>query len=458
VYDLPDRPHLSIGYSSFGREGKTMRPIVCKFGGTSVATADQVRKVEAIIRSDPRRRYIVVSAPGKRHTDDIKITDLLYTCANLAEEHLDFSEPYGIIMDRYLEIARSLEVDLDALCLLEEVQEQIASGASRDVIASRGEYLCGRIVAALLGAEFVDPAEEILLTRDRRLNRQTYERLEGRLQGGGMFVIPGFYGADAEGNILTFPRGGSDITGAIVARAVEAEVYENWTDVSGLLMTNPKIVEDPKPIREVTYRELRELSYMGAEVLHEEAIFPVRELDIPINIRNTNESDHPGTMIVTERTLSDSTVIGIAGRPDFSMIYIEKVLMNIERGFGRKVLEILESHDISYEHSPTGIDSMSVIVSDEQLGAKDEIVLEDIWRILEPDRVELIRGMALIATVGHGMSRRVGIAARLFDALASTGINVRIIDQGSSEINIIVGVEVGDYEQAVKAIYNAFVE
>ena len=434
-----------------------MRPIACKFGGSSVATADQIRKVETIIRSDPRRRYIVVSAPGKRHPDDTKITDLLYACANLVEEHLHFSEPYDIIKDRYLEIARSLQVDLDLDGLLEEVEKQIASGASRDLVASRGEYLCGQIVAALLGAEFVDPAEEILFTRDRRLDHQTYEQLSERLRGDGMFVIPGFYGADPEGNIITFPRGGSDITGAIVARAVEAEVYQNWTDVSGLLMANPKIVEDPKPIQEVTYRELRELSYMGAEVLHEEAIFPVRELNIPINIRNTDKPDHPGTMIVTERTLSDSTVIGIAGKPDFSMIYIEKVLMNTERGFGRKVLEIIESHDISYEHSPTGIDSMSIIVSDEQLGAKDEVVLEDIRRILEPDRVELIRNLALIATVGHGMSHRVGIAARLFGALADANINVRIIDQGSSEINVIVGVEASDYERAVRAIYDAFV-
>ena len=435
-----------------------MGAIVCKFGGTSLADAEQIRKVESIIRSDPRRRYIVPSAPGKRNKEDTKVTDLLYLCYELAKQGLDISQPFSVIRDRYLGIFEALRVDLDMTALIDELHKQIVDGAQQDFVASRGEHLCGRIMASLLGATFVDPAEGIFFSKEGGVDGKSYDKMGKLLQGESTFVIPGFYGTGPDGNVNTFSRGGSDITGAIVARAVEADVYENWTDVHGLMMADPHIVPEAKPMQEVTYRELRELAYMGATVLHDESMFPVRELKIPINIRNTNEPDYPGTMIVSTRDPSQSTIIGIAGRPNFSMIYIEKALMNNERGFGRKVLDILESHNISYEHSPTGIDSMSVIVRDEELEDEGERVCQDIRRILQPDRVDLIGELALIATVGQGMAFQVGIAARLFSALADANVNVRVIDQGSSEINIIVGVDKKDYEKSVRAIYQAFAD
>ncbi len=433
-----------------------MGTIVCKFGGSSVADAGQIRKIESIIRADARRSRVVVSALGKRKKEDQKVTDLLYLCHDLADAGLDISEPFHIIRDRHLELAKDLGVDLDVVGLLDEVRRQTQGGASRDFVASRGEYLSGRIVAAYLRARFVDPADGILFASDGRLDEKTYDHLSGLLKGDGLVIIPGFYGANPDGSIRTFPRGGSDITGAVVSRAIHAEVYENWTDVSGFLMTDPRIVSDARPIREITYRELRELAYMGATVLQDEAIFPVRQLNIPINIRNTNAPDDPGTFVLPKRDASGTAVIGVAGKRGFSMVYIEKALMNKEHGFGRKILEILEAHDISYEHSPTGIDSMSVIIEDEEIAGKEEIVRQDIRRILEPDRVDITRGLALIATVGEGMAYRVGVAARVVAARADPRVNVRIIDQGSSEINIIVGVDQGDYETAVKALYKAF--
>lgn len=433
-----------------------MGAIVCKFGGTSVADAAQVRKIESILRADARRRYVVVSALGKRKKEDQKVTDLLYLCHELAHAGLDISEPFRIVRDRHLELARDLGVSLNVAGLLEEVRRQTQAGASRDFVASRGEYLSARILADYLRARFVDAKEGILFTADGRLDDRTYNRLADLLKGDGPFVIPGFYGANPDGSLRTFPRGGSDISGAVVARAVRASVYENWTDVSGFLMTDPRIVPDARPIREVTYRELRELAYMGATVLQDEAIFPVRQLRIPIHIRNTNAPDDPGTLVLPSRDTSGTAVIGIAGKRGFSMIYIEKALMNKEHGFGRKVLEILETHGMSYEHSPTGIDSMSIVLEDEEIAGKEEAIRQDIQRILEPDRVDITPGLALIATVGEGMAYRVGVAARVFTALANAGVNVRIIDQGSSEINIIVGVDQKDFETAVKALYKAF--
>ncbi|HHX40184.1 MAG TPA: aspartate kinase [Armatimonadetes bacterium] len=435
-----------------------MGSVVCKFGGTSVASAAQVRKVESIIRSDARRRFLVPSAPGKRYPSDKKITDLLYTCHQLAEHGLSFAEPYQIICDRYLELARELEVSTPLERELAEIERQLKSGTSRDYVASRGEYLSGRIIADYLGARFVDPADGIRLTPDGHLDPASYTLLAPLLQGDGLFVVPGFYGRGADGGIRTFSRGGSDITGAVVARAVDADVYENWTDVSGLLMADPRIVPDAQPIREVTYRELRELSYMGASVFHEEAMFPVRQANIPINIRNTNAPEEPGTLITPARDASGTPIVGVAGRTGFSMVYIEKELMNQERGFGRKVLDIIETHGISFEHAPTGIDSMCVIFEDKELGDKAEELIADFHRALKPDRIGIVNGLALIATVGEGMVFRVGTAARLFTAIANTGVNVRIIAQGSSEINIIIGVDEKDFAPAVQAIYHAFVD
>lgn len=432
--------------------------VVCKFGGTSLADAAQIRKVRGIIDSDPRRRFVVPSAPGKRCEQDTKITDLLYLCHDLAREKLDFTEPCVRIRSRYTELAVELDTDTDIADLLDRLCIDIRKGASRDYVASRGEYFCGRLMADFLDATFVDPADVIRFRPSGRLDPISYELLKARLDGPGTFVIPGFYGTDADGNVKTFTRGGSDITGAVVARAVGAAIYENWTDVSGLRMANPKLVPKAKPVREITYREIRELAYMGADVFHDEAMFPVREARIPIHVRNTNEPDDPGTQILPERRLTDSLIVGVAGRQEFAMLYIEKALMNQEKGFGRKVLEVVASHDMSYEHTPTGIDSMSVIVAEEELDGKGEALLADIERILEPDRVELITGLALVATVGEGMSHRVGIAARLFGALSEAGVNVRVINQGASEINIIVGVEASDFERAIGAIYHAFVD
>ena len=434
-----------------------MGTVVCKFGGSSLADERQVKQVKKILEADPRRRLIVPSAPGKRNAADTKITDLLYLCHELARQNLDFSEPYSRVRIRYEELAAKLEIALNIGQLLDRLKSSIEKGASRDFVASRGEYLCGRVMADYLGATFIDAAEAIRFRPGGHLDPASYDLLKGRVDGTGLFVVPGFYGSDPGGDVRTFSRGGSDITGAIVARAVNAEVYENWTDVSGLLMADPDLVPDARPVREITYREVRELAYMGASVFHDEAMFPVRAAGIPVHIRNTNRPQDIGTRILARRELTDDLIAGVAGQPAFTMLFIEKAMMNQQKGFGRQVLEVVASHDISYEHTPSGIDTMSVIMRNEQLGEKGEGLVDDIQRILQPDRVELLRGLALIATVGEGMSHRIGIAARLFGALANARVNVRVIDQGASEINIIVGVEEADYKRAVRAVYDAFV-
>ena len=438
------------------------RPIVAKFGGSSVADADQIRKIAAIVQADPRRRFVVVSAPGKRTDKDKKITDLLYLCHSLGEQGLDASAPFAIIKERYLGIASELAVP-GAWEWLRDIGQQIAAGAAKDWVASRGEYLSARIIAEFLGANFLDAAESgIRFGTDGRFHPgESYGRLGERLSAvpeGRIAVIPGFYGQDARGQIKCFSRGGSDVTGAIVARAVHAAIYENWTDVSGLLMADPRLVPNPTAIEEITYREQRELSYMGATVLHDEAVFPVREAGIPIHIKNTNAPDDPGTRIVTARDARATSVVGIAGRKGFATLFTEKAMMNQERGYGRKVLEILESHGISYEHSPTSIDTLSVILTDEELDGREDDVVADIRRIVQPDRIEVQRDMAMLAVVGQGMVHQIGVAARVFGALAEAGVNIRMINQGSSELNIIVGVPTEQYEKAINAIYEAFAE
>ena len=441
-----------------------MDSLVCKFGGTSLADATQIRKVRAIVRSDARRRFVVVSAPGKRNSDDQKITDLLLTCWHLAGQNLDFAQPLSLIRERYAQIARDLEIE-PLLYPIDEAQSELAklargedSLATRDWMAARGEFCSALILAEFLGAEFVPAGECIRFDEDGQLDPISYGNLRARMgDTEKTYVVPGFYGRDSRGLIKTFGRGGSDITGAVVARAVEASVYENWTDVSGLLMADPRVVKNPKPIAEVTYRELRELAYAGAQVLHEETVFPASQAGIPIQIRNTNAPSDAGTRIVATRDATSGDIVGIAGRVGFSTIYIEKALMNQQRGFGRRVLEVLENHDISFEHMPSAIDSMSVVISDEQLGGKEAAVMREMERALEPDRIELLPKMALLATVGEGMSYRVGVAGALFDALREANVNVRMITQGASEINIIVGVDEADFARAMKAIYDAFV-
>lgn len=438
---------------------------VVKFGGSSLASAEQIAKAHAIIAADPDRKYVVPSAPGKRSADDRKVTDLLYLCHESAEQGIAFDEAFGIIDQRFREIAERLGVGLDMDLLLGEVKTNIAenaqAGRGPDYAASRGEYLNGRILAERLGVAFVDAADVIFFNAAGRLDEaKTYTTLADTLKQLGRAVVPGFYGSTPEGHVKTFSRGGSDVTGAIVARAIGASVYENWTDVSGLLMTDPRIVSNPETIETLTYRELRELSYMGASVLHPEAVFPVRQTRIPINIRNTNEPDHPGTLIVGSDTDTPTRypITGIAGRKDFTIIHLEKTLMNEVIGYGEQVLGVLRRHGVSFEHMPSGIDTLSIVVSDDELEGKLDAVLEELRRDIEPDAIDVDPDLALIATVGRGMKTKPGRAATLFSALADAGVNIRMIDQGSSELNIIVGVNVHEFDVALKAIYAAFVK
>jgi aspartate kinase len=434
-----------------------MERVVCKFGGTSVADAGQVRRVMAIVRSDPRRRAVVVSAPGKRDSHDRKITDLLFLCHQLAGSQLDFAEPFGLIASRFHELAEQLGVAGAADEAVEELRAGLDGGESADWVASRGEHISARVIAAAMGATFIETASLLGIDSQGRPTHESYERLATAMARDALYVIPGYYGRGPNGRVKVFSRGGSDITGAVVARALAAEVYENWTDVSGFMMADPRVVERPLPMREVTYAELRELAYMGASVLHDEAIFPVREVGIPIHIKNTNAPDEPGTQIVPHRALGEAPVVGIAGRVGFTVIHVSKALMNRELGFGRRVLGILETHGINFEHMPSGIDTMSVVISEDELVDRLEVVLEEIQRTLVPDQVQVFEDMALITTVGLGMDHRVGVASRLFGSLASGGVNVRMISQGMAEQNIIVGVQRADFEPAVRAIYEEFV-
>jgi len=435
---------------------------VCKFGGTSVADAEQLRRVKAIVEADPGRRWVVPSAPGKRNAQDHKVTDLLYLCHEHVRRGVGFGEVFGLLASRYRQIVVELGLAVPIDELLEEVRGRMAGGANADYCASRGEFLNGHVVAAMLGYEFVDPAE-IVLFDDRGvfLSEDTNRAVSARLAKYERSVVSGFYGSKPDGTIKTFSRGGSDITGAIVARGVRADIYENWTDVSGLLMADPRVVKDPKKIATITYRELRELAYMGATVLHDEAIFPVRESGIPVNIRNTNEPDEPGTMIVggdAGALAFTDEITGVAGRKGFSIIAIEKTLMNTEIGFGRRILTVLETNGISFEHMPSGIDTVCLVVASSELEGRVEKIVSEIKLECRPDSVEVEHGIALIATVGRGMMKTPGMAARVMTALADAGVNIRMIDQGSGELNIIVGVREGDFEPAVRAIYASFVD
>ena len=438
-----------------------MSRVACKFGGTSVADAGQFRKVRGILQQDARRSVVVPSAPGKRTKAEAKITDLLYVCHEMAAVRANFSQPFEEIRNRYLEIASELSVRIDLNAQFEVFRGELQRGASRDYAASRGEYFSGQLFAAYLDAEFVDPQDFITILPSGTVDPSSYATLGARLADPSKrYVVPGFYGCDRQGKIKTFSRGGSDITGAIVARAIGAELYENWTDVSGFLMADPRIVSNPKPMQEVTYRELRELSYMGANVFHDEAILPVIEASIPICIKNTNEPSHPGTRIVaklSEEAKQTTEIAGIAGKRGFSMICVSKSLMNKELGFAYKLLGIMEGRGISVEHCPSSIDDINVIVESRYLQDNGDSVLEEIRRVLQPDEVSLERDLALIAVVGEGMTHSIGIAAKLFAALRDAKVNVRVINQGASEFNIIVGVMPDDYETALKAIYGAFV-
>jgi aspartate kinase len=436
-----------------------MNTIVTKFGGSSLASAQQFQKVAAIIHADPARRYVVASAPGKRDSSDVKVTDMLYTCYDLAQAGQDFTQTLNQIGARFQGIAQALGIEFPLADELDVIAQHLEHGPSREYMASRGEYLNSRLLAAYLGYTFIDAADCIVFLPSGVLDKDaTYAAIARVLDGVERAVVPGFYGAQADGTIRTFSRGGSDVTGAILARGIGADLYENWTDVSGMLVADPRIVSDPAPIAYISYRELRELAYMGASVLHEDAVFPARNAGIPINIRNTNDPQAPGTMIVHD--VPDSAqgcpVTGIAGSKGFSSILIEKTMMNAEIGFSRKVLQVLEDNGLSFEHLPSGIDTMSVFLETAQLDACRQQVMYGIAQAVQPDTLCIEDGLAVIAVVGRGMVRTKGTAARVFSAIARAGVNIRMLDQGSSELNIILGVSEGDYETAIDAIYQEF--
>ena len=432
---------------------------VVKFGGSSLASAEQFKKVGNIIKSDPDRKYVIPSAPGKRFAKDIKVTDLLYHCYETAVAGEDFGELLEQIKARYNEIIQGLSLDMSLDDEFKTIETAFKNKEGIDYAASRGEYLNGLVMAKYLEYEFLDPVKYIFFRKDGRLDQEkTYNTLGKKLNKVERAVIPGFYGCGVDGRVQTFSRGGSDVTGSVVAKAVLADMYENWTDVSGVLVADPRIIENPKPIHTVTYKELRELSYMGASVLHEDAIFPVRTEGIPINIRNTNAPEDEGTFIVESTCVKpEYTITGIAGKKGFVSITIEKDMMNAQVGFGRRVLEAFEKEGVSFEHMPSGIDTLTVFVHQDEFQQKEQAVLANLHRAVHPDSIEMEGDLALVAVVGRGMKATRCTAGRIFSALAHANVNVKMIDQGSSELNIIIGVQDKDFEAAIKAIYDIFV-
>ncbi len=434
---------------------------VCKFGGTSMADGNIIQRAAKIVKADKDRRFVVVSAPGKRFSGDIKVTDLLYQCADAIEAGNGdaFNATFDKIRTRFLNIEKEIGKDVGVQAGLDEVEKEMLGGAGRDYCASRGEYFAGKIMAAVLEIPFVDATEFVRFNEDGTLDEVTFELGAKALAKYERAVVPGFYGLGADGKVKTFSRGGGDISGAIVARSVMASLYENWTDVSGFYACDPRIVNNPRWMSELTYQELRELSYMGANVLHSESIFPVRSAGIPIRICNTFSPDDAGTYIVKRsmRDVKESVVTGIAGKKDFTVITLEKSLMNSEVGFVEKVLSVIGKHGISFEHLPSGIDTMSLVIDNEYLKeGMLKTLVEEMTEAVCPDRIYTHENIALVATVGHGMAKNVGTSARLFKALSEAGVNVNMIDQGSSELNIIVGVENDDYVTCIKAIYDEF--
>ena len=432
---------------------------VVKFGGSSLASAEQFQKVGNIIRAEDSRRYVVPSAPGKRFSGDTKVTDMLYGCYAVAENGNDFSDLLDGIKERYQEIIKGLKLDLSLEKEFEVIRNNFTNKAGSDYAASRGEYLNGIIMANYLGYEFIDAAEVIFFDKEGRFDDvKTNEVLSAKLDKIERAVVPGFYGAMPDGSIKTFSRGGSDLTGSIVAKAAQVDMYENWTDVSGFMIADPRIINNPKTIEAITYKELRELSYMGATVLHEDAIFPIRKEGIPINIRNTNAPEDKGTLIVEATCRHPKyTITGIAGKQGFASITIEKAMMNSEVGFCRKVLQVFEDNGISIEHMPSGIDTMTVFVHQSEFEEKEQEVIAGIHQAVQPDSIELESDLSLIAIVGRGMRAKRGTSGRVFSALAHAHVNVKMIDQGSSELNIVVGVRNHDFENAIRALYDIFV-
>ena len=437
------------------------RVITAKFGGTSLADASQIRKVAEIIKSNPERKYVVASAPGKRFPDDIKVTDLLYSCYSEFAKGNEYSGVLAKIKARYSDIISELGITFDIGAEIDTIEFELKKYPPADYLASRGEYLNSKIIAQFMGWPFVDAADVIFFDETGIFDgAKTYPALGEKLKDLPNAIIPGFYGSTPDGRIKTFSRGGSDITGSIVARSVNADLYENWTDVSGMLSADPRIVDRPKPIDYITYTELRELSYMGASVLHEDAVFPVRKAGIPVNIRNTNSPDDNGTLIAASmpKDVKRSPVTGIAGRKGFTSIRVEKSQMNGQTGFGARLLYIFSRNGVPFEHCPTGIDTISVVVNGSMFDSKRDEILREIKNELSPDFITIEKNLAVIAVVGEGMVSARGTAAKAFGALADSGVNIRMIDQGSDELNIIIGVDESDYETAIKALYTAMIQ
>ena len=430
---------------------------VAKFGGSSLADARQLKKVKDIIMEDPDRSYVVVSAPGKGISNNHKVTDLLAMCHELSDHDLNFNEVYKIIENVFINIVDDLVLDIDINSILSDVKDEISKGASYDFVISRGEFISAQVLASYLGYDFVDAKELIVFTNGVLDLEKSEEKIKNVLTKHDRAVIPGFYGVKEDGKVKTFSRGGSDVTGSVIASALDAEMYENFTDVSGFLVADPKIVKNPAPMGTITYKELRELSYMGAKVLHEEAIFPLRDKNIPINIKNTNAPHEEGTLILSKCDVKNKNILtGISGKKDFTVINLEKVNMNTEKDFFRKLTTVFESNDISIEHMPSSIDSVSVLVADSFITPKLNKVLEELKIYLNVDNLSWERDISLIAVVGRGMINEKGVSSRTFTALAKEGINIKMISQGSSEINIIIGVETKDFEKAIRSIYKEF--
>ena len=436
------------------------RVITAKFGGTSLADASQIRKAAEIIKANPERKYVVASAPGKRYSNDIKVTDLLYSCYSEFAKGDEYSGTLAKIKERYADIISELGITFDISAEIETIEFELKKYPPADYLASRGEYLNAKIIAQFMGWPFVDAADVIFFDETGIFDgAKTYPALGEKLKGLPNAIIPGFYGSTPDGRIKTFSRGGSDITGSIVARSVNADMYENWTDVSGMLSADPRIVDRPSPIEYITYTELRELSYMGASVLHEDAVFPVRKAGIPINIRNTNSPDDNGTLIAASmpKDVKRRPVTGIAGRKGFTSIRVEKSQMNGQTGFGARLLYIFSRNGIPFEHCPTGIDTISVVVNSLMFDAKHDEILREIKNELSPDFITIEKNLAVIAVVGEGMVSARGTAAKIFGALSEGGVNIRMIDQGSDELNVIIGVDDSDYETAIKSLYSAMI-
>ena len=433
---------------------------VLKFGGSSMASAAQYAKVKAIVEADPARRVVVVSAAGKRSKEDHKVTDLLYLCHAHMKYGVSCDSVFAMIAKRYQEIREELGLHTDLDGELERIRAAMDQGMSEDALASRGEYLSALLMADYLGFEFLDAARWLRFRMDGTVDQEWSYAALRELAGEKRVVIPGFYGAMADGSIHTFSRGGSDITGALAAAALDADIYENWTDVSGILMADPRIVENPEPIPRVTYTELRELSYLGAQVLHEDTIFPVAEKNIPLNIRNTNDPAHPGTVIMESFEESeeddDRFITGIAGKKDYAFLSIYKKGLSNEVGAMRKIFQVIEEHNISLEYTPNSIDTVCVVVPGPQLEKHRHSIIAGLTERLHPDKIEISPNMAIVAAVGRRMANRPSIAGKVFSALGDEGINIRMISQGSREVNIIVGVDGKDFTRAMRVLYDSF--